>query len=411
LEAETQTDIVILSKTFPRLLVATEFPPNAGGGGPAVLRQMLKGWPVEKLFWWSCFSGSEPKFGQKTAAHAIATIPPKLYPHRRARLLKSWLLDSFWTPWATNHFERTLKESQPQAIWVIPHQWAIPPLASVLLKSNLNFHVNVQDYMDAKQVRARFGGERGDRWARLAEQLYAKAATRDAISHTMVADLQAKTGCPAMQMLRAGIESEDLNLLASEKEKLRDRIRIAYAGTIVVEKEFALFVSALGKIRNRLPRQVSLEFFGNHSYHNREWFDSTWMNEHGNLSALELSKALRECDWGFSPMGLTDEDPNYNRFSLPTKFITYLAAGLPVVTLGHQESSVVKMALQYDVGLCATASDVETLSGQLLAALSEPCPKSKYRAEILRCTSTEFDAEKMRTVLYDCFRKCASLNR
>ena len=70
------------------------------------------------------------------------------------------------------------------------------------------------------------------------------------------------------------------------------------------------------------------------------------------------------------------------------------AAGLPVVTLGHQESSVVKMALGTMSGLCSTASDVETLSGQLLAALSEPCPKSKYRGEILRCTSTNLTPKK-----------------
>ena len=40
---------------FPRLLVATEFPPNAAGGGAAIVRQMLREWPAEKLFWWSCF--------------------------------------------------------------------------------------------------------------------------------------------------------------------------------------------------------------------------------------------------------------------------------------------------------------------------------------------------------------------
>ncbi len=51
-------------------------------------------------------------------------------------------------------------------------------------------------------------------------------------------------------------------------------------------------------------------------------------------------------------MALDDDDPRYNRFSFPTKFINYLAAGLPVITLGHPESSVVRMASEYQVGLC-----------------------------------------------------------
>ncbi len=97
-------------------------------------------------------------------------------------MLKSWVLENVWMPWAANHFNRTLKEFQPEAIWVIPHQWAIPPLARVLLKSNLKFHVTVQDYMEARAPMERSGAARASRWARMAEQLYAKAATRDATS-------------------------------------------------------------------------------------------------------------------------------------------------------------------------------------------------------------------------------------
>ena len=104
-------------------------------------------------------------------------------------------------------------------------------------------------------------------------------------------------------------------------------------------------------------------------------------------------------------MALDDSDPRYNRFSFPTKFINYLAAGLPVITLGHPESSVVKMASEYHVGLCATTTDPAELSAQLLAALSEPNAKSKYRAEIHRCAITEFDAGRMRSVLFQDFEK------
>ena len=40
-----------MDSDFPKLLVATEFPPNAAGGGAAVLRQMLKEiQPNEQLF-------------------------------------------------------------------------------------------------------------------------------------------------------------------------------------------------------------------------------------------------------------------------------------------------------------------------------------------------------------------------
>ena len=110
-------------------------------------------------------------------------------------------------------------------------------------------------------------------------------------------------------------------------------------------------------------------------------------------------------------MALTDDDPRYNRFSLPTKLVSYLAAGLPVLTLGHPESTVVKMAAAYDVGFCSTAANVETLAAQLLIALAEPEPGKKFRPAIRQCAAREFDAQRMRATLYDNFQICAAATR
>jgi len=223
----------------------------------------------------------------------------------------------------------------------------------------------------------------------------------------MIADLKARTGCEAAQMIHAGLEEADFAWLNQVPRGCGDVLRIAYAGTIVVEAEFELFVRALSMVRGRLPSPVTLEFFTGHSYRDRGWFDPAWMREHGELAAPALAKALRDCSWGFVPMSLTDEDPRYNRFSFPTKFISYLAAGLPVITLGHPESSVVKMAAAYDVGLCTTTRDVEKLGAQILAVLSQADAAVVHRSAILDCATKEFDARRMRGVLYECFRKCA----
>jgi hypothetical protein len=152
---------------------------------------------------------------------------------------------------------------------------------------------------------------------------------------------------------------------------------------------------------------VSLELFGNDSYCARQWFDLSWMRERGNLAEPALTDALRKCAWGFSPMLLNDDDPRYNRFSFPTKFISYLAAGLPVITLGHRESSVVKMAEAYGVGLRTTTADPEKLGAEVLLALAQPEAAIIYRPAILRCVTAEFDARRMRAVLHNCFLKCA----
>jgi glycosyltransferase involved in cell wall biosynthesis len=396
-----------MSYTFPRLLIATEFPPNAPGGGPAVVRQMLREWPAEKLLWWSCFADHDQRFGRTVNVHRVATVPPHLYPQRRWRRLKSWMMENIWTSWAERHFQKTLELFQPDAVWVIPHVWAIPPLTQVLLKSKTGFHTTIQDYVDAHNNISRFGIDRARRLAISADELYSRATTRDATSHPMIEDLRSRTGSEAAQILHAGFEKDDFAYLSTKRESQLNEIRIAYPGTIIVEKDFELFVKALSRVRQRLPAPVTLEFFGAISSRLRDWFDPSWMREHGNLPAETLSQRLRDCTWGLALMGLSDDDPRYNRFSFPTKFIACLAAGLPVIVFGHAESSIVKMAKTYRVGPCLTSRESAKIEQELLLALAIQDPWSQFGQEIQRCGRVEFDADRMRKVLYECFLVCS----
>jgi hypothetical protein len=287
-------------------------------------------------------------------------------------------LDTVWTPWAQRHFQRTVAALRPDVVWAIPHGWSIPPLARALPAAGVPFHLSIHDYPDVRSWVDCLGAERCRRMADWVDDLYRHATTRDTVCREMSADIQARTGTPG-----------DINRTG-------------------LEPEFALFVAALEKIRARLPRPVALDFFGDHSYQNRAWFNSAWMTSHGNLPRPELSAQLRQCTWGFSPMALTDDDPRYNRFSLPTKLVSYLAAGLPVITLGHSESTVVKMSTAYPVGFCSTANDVDTLAAQLLSALAESAPGAKYRAGIRQCALAEFNAAKLRGALHENLIKSAS---
>jgi glycosyltransferase involved in cell wall biosynthesis len=395
-----------MTEDFPRLLVATEFPPNASGGGPAIVRQMLRSWPAEKLFWWSCFAGDAGQFGQTVKAHQIAYIPRRLYPHRRYRALKSWLLEQFWTPWSASHLHKTIDKFKPDVIWCIAHGWSIPPLGMVLPSSEIAFHVSIHDYADANSCIFRFGLQRARKMAATADQLYTTATTRDAISESMVVDLRSRTGRDG-NLARAGLEPDDFDYLECKTHDATPQIRIAYAGTIIAEKTFAVFVEAMKRVRSQISTAISLEFFSAHSYRTHQWFDSSWMREHGLVSEAALAEALKHFTWGFAPMSLTDDDPRYNRFSLPTKFVSYLAAGLPVITFGHPESTLVKVAQSYGIGLCLTSAEPSVIEKALLTTLSIEDPWARFGSEIQRCGYAEFDAERIRKRLYESFSHCA----
>lgn len=426
-----------------KLLVATAFPPNAPGGGPAVVRQMLRGLapsalrpppssmiapppatPDSQLFWWSCHADKETHFGQEVSGFSCAAIPSKLMPTRRFTKLKACVLEHVWAPWAAAHLRRTIARLSPECIWVIPHDWSIFPLWRVMVNSEWRMangqrpriHVTIQDYPDAHHHGALWGEARAKRMARMQEDIYRLATNRDATSHPMLEDLEKRTGAKGFQMLHAGLEAEDFDFLDKPATRhqlpaTRDSspIRVAYAGTILVPREFALFVAALESIRakqsiTKNPSSkisIELHLWGAHSYKTEPWFRTDWMIEHGNLPESELLTALRHCDWGFIPMALEDLDPRYNRFSFPTKFITYLAAGLPVIAMGHPDSSVMKMASSYGVGL--TISSARVPVEDLAKTLADRGARDKCRAEALRCAREQFDAEKMRNRLYSCF--------
>jgi hypothetical protein len=394
-----------------RLLIASEFPPNASGGGPAVVRQMLREWPAGQLGWWSCREDETARFGQQCAQSFCAAIPRKLMPHRRFSRMKSWILGRLWRPLASRHLKKAVAQFQPDAIWAVPHNWAIGPLADALPPSGVGFHVTIQDYVDVHGQPERFGPGICAALARDAERLYAAATTRDATSHPMIEDLKARTGADASQMLHAGVEAEDFAWLQTRAERADDEIRIAYAGTILVEDDFRQWIEAVAAFRSACDRNVILRFFGAHSYAQRRWFDAAWMQEFGNLPEAQLLAALRECDWGLSIMAFEDRDPRYNRFSFPTKFITYLSAGLPVMTIGHPASSVMKMAAQYQVGVVANDVNSPGFSRRLVEELNAGQPWKRFREEILRCARTEFDAARMRKKLYGCFKTCAERTR
>lgn len=370
---------------------------------------MLKNWPSENLFWWSCFPDKDARFGQKVAGHRHASIPSKLYPRVRWSALKSQLLEHVWAPWAGWHLNKTVAEFSPDVLWIIPHDWSIVPIHQVVCKSGLRYHVSMHDYVDVHDNPVRFGKQSCRLLARKADEIYSGALTTDAICREMAEDLEKRTGKSTNAIIRYGAEPTALAEIAAQSfQPPQSEIHIAYAGSILVEKEFALFVDALRRIRATNDKPIRLHLFGANPVTAKPWFDAEWMRFEGNLPEAELRQKLRACHWGFSPMALTDADPRYNRFSFPTKFIAYLAAGLPVITLAHPESSVMRMASRYEVGVATSAADADTLATQLKGILVGSDSREQYRAEILRCTTKEFDAKRMRERLCACFEQCAS---
>ena len=77
-----------------------------------------------------------------------------------------------------------------------------------------------------------------------------------------------------------------------------------------------------------------------------------------------------------------------------------MSAGLPVISLGHPKSALMKMTQRFDVGIriCSLKEVPFFLKPSLLESRGT---RKLYRNEILRCAEACFDADKMRISLWN----------
>jgi hypothetical protein len=124
------------------------------------------------------------------------------------------------------------------------------------------------------------------------------------------------------------------------------------------------------------------------------------MIEHGVFSDRGLVESLQRCSWGIVVMDLEGTDLHYSRFSFPNKIGTYLSAGVPVLGLGHQTSSLAEVMRDYRLGMFTNATEPEPLVKFLSDSLRIAQPRLLFREDILSCARTEFNAEEIRARLW-----------
>ena len=392
----------LADSAFPKLLVAAEFAPTGMGGGEALMRQLLTGFPSRQIYWWSC----RPALGRDLPLqpHFCYPAPARLFPHKKFKRLKSWVLEELWAPRAAAHLRSVIAEVRPDQLWLVLYGWGLPVFARAQLSGPHRTHVSIWDYPDTRARRALVGARRVGRMMSITESLYKEADTCDVISQPMLEDMAKRTARSDAIVVHSGFEPWQLQSLSTSDVEPGPEIEIAYAGTIIVPETFRLFVAALERIRGTLQRPVRLTFFGGRTYNRQPWFNPEWMREEDLLDDIEFEKRIRRCAWGLVVMDMTDDDPRYNRFSFPNKFGTCLSAGLPLIVLGHRESTAARMMRSHEVGFFTDATDPEELGAFLQRVLALPSPRQTFRDSILRCAAEEFDITRIRRALWECLR-------
>jgi glycosyltransferase involved in cell wall biosynthesis len=368
-----------------------------------LLRQLFRGYPQEKLSWWSFRqTGLYAEPDLRAARVHEFSMPERLVPNVRLSQLKSALLENFWVPRAARHLERVIAQEKPDLVGALLYGWSVPVLAKVRWPAGQRLHVGLWDFPDTNGMKAVLGEARSTRFVSYIHSLVRRADTFDAICPGTLAELRTHTGRQDGLLVHSGFEPHHLRALEGmdSTESSDGTLRLAYVGSIISEKGFLQLLAALKKIRATLPQKISLEFFGGRNYRHRDWFEPDWMMEHGLFTDDGLVAALRRCDWGIAVMDPEGEDLRYSRFSFPNKVGTYLSAGVPVLGYGNPQSSLTQIMQEHRLGRFTSVTDSEGLEKFLAESLQLPSPRAFLRADILKCAQIEFNAAEMRARLW-----------
>ena len=395
-----------MKSAFPKILVATSFPPDAPGGSAWLLYQLLRGVPPDRVSWWSSSGQAPPHSVERVGSFKSGHLPPRLVPQRRYTQIKAFLLEQIWVPLAARGLRAYIKAEKPDLLWILGYSWSIPVLHRAIRWLGIPWHITVHDLADSVGLVSSLGANRATRFQRMVDDLYAGAVSRDVYMQETGDEMERTTGTKADLIIRCGAEPEEIESIRTKNFlQPQEKIRIGYPGTIIAEDTFARFIAALQLIRVELPVEVNL--FGVHSYRDRPWFDDTLIVEHGYLSEEEFDRRYLNCNWGLAIMELDDSNPRYSRFTFPCKFTRALAAGLPVISIGHPECTLTRFASQYQLGLVMTSSEPKVIADALQSTFSKPQGASQLRKEILRCVNSEFNAGVNRKNLHKLFQEGA----
>ena len=194
------------STGLPRILFVHDYRPDSVLIAD-LLRQLFRGFPPEKLSWWSFRkTGLYAEPDLRAARYHEFPMPERLVPNVRLSRLKSAALENFWVPRAARHLEQVIAEEKPDLVGALLYGWSVPVLARVRWPAGQRLHVGLWDFPDTNGMRVKLGEKRSARFVSAIHSLVRRANSFDAICSGALTELRTHTGRQDGLLVHSGFE-------------------------------------------------------------------------------------------------------------------------------------------------------------------------------------------------------------
>jgi hypothetical protein len=352
--------------TLPRLLVASYFGPGWTSGGAVIVDGLLRDYPAARYrrFWVPLRTEARASPGAG-ALHVPGLIHPRW---RRAASRVLWDVGSRIQ---ARQAERLARAFDAQLVWsVLDYAW-VPFTYRFMRRTSVPVHVSVHDDPVASAQLVGWPADVLRRLERAFEFCYREAASRDVISEAMRGRYLAAYARDAVVVTHGIADARPVvrEPAASTGGRLQRArpLRIVHVGNLHYPDEAIRFAEAV-----HAHGGAELTLIGNPPAAVRSAADRLGIRLESWLPQAELNARLPDFDFAYLPYGFSPERRRFVETSFPTKLISYLNAGLPILHHGPAYSSVAGFLRTYRAGVLLDTMDPDALAAGLRRVEGEP---------------------------------------
>jgi hypothetical protein len=371
------------------LILLTDYPPDARGGGAVILRSLLGPREREGLVWLTLSPTNEANENVITLRSGSAgrggrSVGKDTTIHAGA---------------LAREILAVAQERAAGAIWVVMHHAAVPIAAKIVRSGRFPVHLTVHD--DPAFANAL----RSKRYLMLVpwiERHFAYAMKR-ATSIDVVGEAMRKR-----YRMRYGVDSTVVHRALDEPVESgptydadRHGLRVGVLGSTYSYEPLPLLAKAVEIAAKRLNVPPRLRIMGK-SYGERlrdEYAGRVEVDVTGHVSEIDAIPLLRECFALDLNYPFDRRDAVLRQTSFPTKLSTYIQAARPLLLHVPTDSSVMPLVDESGYAVPWTNRDPEAGADALVSMWNRP--------ENHRCRAVA--AERIRSTYYDPIRNRATL--
>ncbi|MBK8091124.1 MAG: glycosyltransferase family 4 protein [Verrucomicrobiaceae bacterium] len=368
-----------------KVLFIQPFSVGAVGGGPQILKSVVKDAPCEVTSICTAFCERLPE--QSLCPEYLVPLRPRLGRLDRTRFAHlGGYMEAAFVPFFTRRLSRQVHSLSPDAVHLVPHSWGDFVVAHRLaVKMGVPVHVSVHD--DLGYTAARHPMKK--RMMRELGALWRGAATRFVICEEMGQEYNQRYGFRPYLIHTDGVSEAAATAYLPPAKDIRvyfmGMMNQPYVANVRVLEQALEIVRSTGRFNPSLTLRTQGLASGHPlttilPFASKEVVEREMADQHLLYLPLPFGKEFRALgQLGFS-----------------TKMISYLASGMPIMYHGPDYTAAGRYLERNEGALCIHTNDAAAMAEQLLQVLSEPMELARLASRGVTLANRDFNSHALK---------------